>query len=91
MPRNHPHNLLKFFIVPGDTFLFEIQEATIPDEGMLIDYLDAETQVTTRYRVQDVIYEVEEFAIVPPQPPGNPGSPLNHGIVTYRIEIVVVP
>ena len=90
MARNYRANSLEFFIVPGDTFLFSMQDQSVPREGELVAYLDAETQLITRYRVQDVIYEIEEFPTIPPAPPG-PGFPLNHGITKHRIEIQVVP
>ena len=82
-----------YFIVPGDVELFAISSPIVPNEGWLFEWKDFETQVTTRYRVQDVILEVVEIpagADPPVQDPPLP-SPQAHQTVTVRIEIKVVP
>jgi hypothetical protein len=78
-----------FYVIP-DTFLFVSGLAYLPVKGTLVDYLDVETGVTTRYKVQDVILEVREVAAVPPSPPDDPGSALVHE-PEWRVEIKVFP
>jgi hypothetical protein len=73
----------------GENLLFSVGLPYLPCEGVLVDYTDVETSVTTRYRVQDVVLEVTEVAAVPPDPP-EPGYPVVH-VPGWRIEIAVVP
>ena len=82
-----------YFIVPGDIELFAISSPIVPAEGWLVDWKDFETQVTTRYSVQDVILEVEEVPAGADPPIEDPPLPPSqvHQTVTVRIEIKVVP
>lgn len=77
-----------FYIVPGDTFLFNMPLRYLPVEGMLVEYTDVETSVTTVYRIQDVVLEVEEVAAVPPVigPPRADGRPKTH-VGGWRVEV----
>lgn len=80
-----------FYVVPGDVFLFATTLPFAPQQGWLVDYLDKDTQVTTRYSVQDVILEVDELEAVPrsPGPPIVPALPLRH-VHGIRVEMQVV-
>ena len=79
---------VEVYVVPGDTFLFAVTTDFLWQEGTFLDYIDAETDITTRYRVQDVIVIVREKAAGPPIP-GAPSDPLRHP-VRYKVEVVVV-
>lgn len=72
-----------FYVVPAGIFLFSTGLPYLPYEGVLIDYLDAQTSVTTRYRIQDVILEVVE------ESPGSPHPDVH--VPRWRIEIQVAP
>ena len=69
----------------GEDFLFSVGLPYLPTEGVLVDYTDAESEITTRYRVNDIVLGVEEIAAVPPDPP-EPGYPVVH-VPGWRIEI----
>ncbi len=82
-----------YVVVPGDVELFAISSPIVPSEGWLVDWKDFETQVTTRYRVQDVILKVGEVpaGVAPPvEDPPLPPSQV-HQEVIVRVEIKVVP
>ncbi|KKL25264.1 hypothetical protein LCGC14_2407080, partial [marine sediment metagenome] len=66
-----------FFVVPGNTFLFEAGLPYLPVEGMFVEYSDVETGTMAKYRVADTILEVEEVGAIPPTPgpPPLPGQP----------------
>ena len=78
------------FLMPADTLLFSIQAEFMPFEGVFIDYLDAQTSITTRYRVQDVIIEILEKSPGPPPPGSSTGDPQRH-FSRLRVEVVIVP
>ena len=50
--------MLNFYV--GEDFLVAVKTNTIPAQGALIDYTDYETSGTTRYIVQDVVWEMVE-------------------------------
>ncbi len=86
MPASYGSREMSCYIVPGNTFLFSVLVDFMPAEGMFIDYLDAETQVTTRYRVQDVIIEALEMAVV--SIPGGIDSDLKHN-TRLKVEVTI--
>ncbi len=88
MPASYGSREMSVYILPGDTFLFRTLVEFMPAEGMFIDYMDSETQVVTKYRVQDVIIEALEMPIV--AIPGGIDSELKHH-TRLRVEVAVVP
>ncbi len=87
--RNYHAREFDFVIVPSNTLLVTMRflEYT-PVEGWLFDYID-ENDVTTRYRVQDVVMTVKHVVAVPPSPPSDPGTPVTY-VPSWRAEITVV-
>jgi hypothetical protein len=82
-----------YIIVPGDVELFSISSPIVPAEGWFLDWKDYETQVVTRYRIQDIILDVEEIPAEPTPPPQVPPlpSPETRQSLSVRVEITIVP
>lgn len=78
-----------FYVVPGDTFLFDMPLPYLPAQGMLVKYFDGVS--TVEYSVQDVVLEVDKVASIPgsPGPPIIPETEETH-VPGWRIEIQVV-
>ncbi len=80
---------MSVYITPGGTFLCAVLVDFMPSQGMFIDYLDAETSVTTRYRVEDVFIQILETPSSP-IPQGGGSSALKHHS-RLKVEVTVVP
>ncbi len=77
-----------FYIVPSDTFLFNLDLLSIPNEGSFVEWTPISTGVKTKYEVKDIIMTCEE--VVEPHV-GSPAKPAEAEIEEWRIEIQVVP
>ncbi len=88
MPIEVSRKHCNFYIVPGNTFLFNLGLISVPAEGSFIEWTPLSTGIKTKYSVQDITMVCEEEI---ESHIGAAAPPAEAIIREWHIEIQVVP